>query len=42
MRYFIALMLAFGTLSFAEAQTKVQELLCENLKDPMGLGVEKP
>jgi alpha-L-rhamnosidase len=42
MRYFIALMLAFLTISIAEAQIKVQELLCENLKDPIGMGVEKP
>jgi len=42
MRYLIALMLAFATINYAEAQTKVQELLCENLKDPMGMGVEQP
>lgn len=42
MRYFFALIFVLGTINFAESQIKIQELLCENLKDPMGMGTEKP
>jgi alpha-L-rhamnosidase len=42
MRYLFALVLLFSSVLGATAQTKVEQLLCENSYNPIGMGVEKP
>ena len=42
MRYLFALVLLFLSVLGATAQTKVEQLLCENTSNPIGMGVEKP
>jgi alpha-L-rhamnosidase len=42
MRYLFALVLLFSSVLGATAQTKVEQLLCENTSNPIGMGVEKP
>ncbi len=42
MRYLFALMFLFLTILGTTAQTKVEQLFCENTSNPIGMGVEKP
>ena len=42
MRYLFAFMFLFLTILGTTAQTKIEQLLCENTSNPLGMGVEKP
>lgn len=42
MRYLFAFMFLFLTILGTTAQTKIEQLLCENTSNPLGMGVENP